>query len=782
MSQAEQIARFCSALIGGPDGNGDDRLAGQMVYVWTLPDKRTTWCRADEPGTLASLVLDAAGRQQQGIKAVYIGLGGVPEELAREKGWDHRPKADEVNIVPALCADIDIAGFGHVGKGYVPDLATALRILDACGLPPSVVVFSGYGIQAWWVFAEPFVISEQDDPEAARREIADLSRDWTSTLRFRADCMGGWKIDSVFDLSRVMRAPGTWNTKDPDSPKPVKILGEIDPNAAYEFDHFRELMAPKKVLDTYSMAVSRPGGSLVLKELPGVNLDELWARVTSEHYVARDYQPEWLETVLEFGPMHDKITATWEGNRPDLMADGNAYDAALVRLLHEQGLSVQLQVEALMCRRLRSGEKVDKVNPHKRVDYIVRTMTFVAASAAESAEKQDKVKTMRAADAAHEIVPPPTEEPPAPDPDGPGDPYTEYLEQEHAASIAPEPDATEHARGVIEQQQGIPPRPPLGTLPPREEPAPTSSDDPPPPPDDPPPVAEQPAEEPPKRPVLTAVATVAETPADPWGERNPNVVQRLAGLTEFLVPDEYRARGVEVWRLEHKDYGEAQRGRVVFRLPETFAWPANNPPKLYRVGKPLCSEWYKRDVFETPKGYRMALERDAMIPAQTVGNRKEDWATLISSLVSYWEADSSASDLASSAGDWLLTWLQSHAPTTEESEALDNARALLVSHKDWGRSGAPTIYMPKTSWLSYVATQPGGPTGRNGNTLLSYVHLIPRRPRLTGGDGLTRRVNWFEIAADQFEPEEWEGILETARQALEAREQRKLRAIAGGAS
>jgi len=44
MSAAEQIERFCSVILGvGPDGSGDDRLSGHMVYVWTLPDKRTRW-------------------------------------------------------------------------------------------------------------------------------------------------------------------------------------------------------------------------------------------------------------------------------------------------------------------------------------------------------------------------------------------------------------------------------------------------------------------------------------------------------------------------------------------------------------------------------------------------------------------------------------------------------------------------------------------------------------------------------------------------------------------
>lgn len=801
MSAAEQIERFCSVILGGPDGSGDDRLSGHMVYVWTLPDKRTRWYPADQPGAIASAVQEAVKNQRaggEGVNAVYIGFGGVRAELARELGARHRPSADQVDCLPAFVADLDIAGFGHAGTNYPPDLDTALRILDEAGLPPTVIVHSGYGVQAWWMFSEPFVFSEEDDPAAARAEIATLSRDWLSTLRFRADNMGGWKLDSVFDLSRVMRAPGTWNMKNPDTPKPVRIL-KINAGAYYDPDDFRAHLIEQNLLDRYAARTSGKLGAQGLKELPGVDLGETWARVNSEFYRRLRHEPEWLSIVLDAEIGGDGLADTWHGRREDFAGDQSSYDAALIRILAAKGVSLEQQVEAVMCRRIRAGEKVDKIDPTRRTDYLLRTFGFVRAAMEEDRRKQGKTARMLASDAAvtvtSEVEPPP---PPAPEPrpDVPGDGFAEYLEQELDAATGAADNVADFS-AARERREEIPPpdEPPDGEEPPDEPPTGGGGDGPPEPPDEPPtgpppaggsddepdePRPETPRPASPRALPVPARAEGDEGP-DLWGTRNEATEERLGELSALLIPDEYRKRGVEVWRLEHRDYGENQKGRVVFKLPRDFGWPTGAEPKLFRRGKPLFSEWYKRDVFETPKGFRMALERDAMIPAQQVGNRKEDWQRIVSLLVSYWESDTSETDLHSSAREWLFDWLMTRTPTIEEHQALDNASPLLVRHNNWGADGPPVIYMPLKTWLAYVATMPGAPTGRKGKELLAYVRLVPRRPRLVGGDGLPRRVSWYEIAPEQFTAGEWADILGKVQEVIESNKQR-LHVVHGGAS
>lgn len=766
MSQAGQISQFCSALIGGHGGQGDDRLSGQMISVWTLPDKRTRWCRADDPGAIASLLTQAV-EQQPGIHAVYIGMGSLPADVVRARQAEDpqrapyfRAKKFDVTGVVALWADIDVGTFGHEGGPYPPTVPDARRVLDSVGLPPTVLVDSGYGLQAWWVLSEPWLAADYPDPDAARLEMYNLSRDWISTLRYRADMIGGWKIDSVFDLSRLMRAPGSWNQKDPRNPRPVKII-EHDANAVYDLDDFRERLAPERVLNAYSLR-AEGGAGLTIEQLPGVHLTEVWARVNSEPYRRNGYTPPWLEEILEWGSSTDLLNRTWDGDRPDLFGDSSSLDASLVRLLHDRKINTERQVEAVMCRRLRSGEKPEKVDPHLRQDYLLRTVAFAHASAREVEERKNKALAFLGRAAAGTLRDPEPPPPPAPEPELPAedhDTYADYLDELLDHSVAhgslidpdtePEPD-WEPEPGPETAEEGPP--------------APAAPAAPPPPP-------------PPAR--KTSIGPAPEH--DPWGTRGPDTVEIMNELTKLLIPEVYRKRGVMVWTIEHRDYGEAQRGRVLFRIPEDYDWPDGHPPALYRAGRPLASEWYKRDSFDTPKGYRLALEHDALIPAEPVGNNKNDWAVLITALVPYWRRDSSASDLATSAIEWLHQFLVSHVPTLDEARAADDRRSLLVDHKEWGEQGAPIIYLSLQSFLDYVGTRPGGITGRNSKMIQSYLDLTPRRPRLLGADGKVRRAQWLEIGARQFNDDEWLEILTACREAEESREHRKgLHAIKGG--
>lgn len=740
-----------------------------MISVWTLPDKRTRWCRADDPGAVASAI-SAAVQHQPAVEAVYIGMGTVPTDVVIAKQLEDPRRApyfralkSDVTGVVALWADIDVGTFGHKGGPYPPDVPAARRVLDSLGLPPTVLISSGYGLQAWWALSEPWLAADHEDHAVARAEMDNLSRDWISTLRYRADMIGGWKIDSVYDLSRLMRVPGSYNQKDPRNPRPVKII-EHNPNAVYDLDDFRERFAPVRVLNAYSLRAEGSAG-LTIEQLPGVHLSEVWARVNSEPYRVNHYTPPWMEDILEWGSSTDLLNRTWEGDRPDLFGDPSSLDASLARLLHDLGIEVERQVEAIMCRRLRSGEKPEKVDPHTRQDYLLRTIAFVHASAREVEQRESKRQDFLGRAAAGTLTNPEPPPPPAPEPAPPmedADTYSEYMDELLSYSVEHGgfPDDTTEPEPQWEPETALEPEAEY-----EEEAPPAAPASPPPPP-------------PPVRPKVSGSGPAF----DPWGARGANTVEIMNELTKLLIPEVYRKRGVMVWTIEHRDYGEAQRGRVLFKIPEDYDWPDGARPALYRPGRPLASEWYKRDVFDTPKGYRLALEHDALIPAEAVGNRKGDWSVLITALVPYWRRDSSASDLASSTIEWLHEFLVSNAPTLDEAEAADRKRSLLVDHKEWGTTGTPVIYLSLQSFLDYVGTRPGGITGRNSKTLQSYLDLTPRRPRMVGGDGKVKRAQWLEIGARQFDDDDWAEILTASREAQENRERRRLRVVKGEAS
>jgi len=136
---------------------------------------------------------------------IYVARGLAGNNLGRE----HRASAAQVVAVAGLCVEVDYnAGPKAHKTTALPTRAEALALIRRMPLPASFIVASGHGYHAWWIFDEPWEIETDEE----RAEIQDISRRWQDTLRQLADDQ--WKIDSVYDLARVMRIPGTENHKD----------------------------------------------------------------------------------------------------------------------------------------------------------------------------------------------------------------------------------------------------------------------------------------------------------------------------------------------------------------------------------------------------------------------------------------------------------------------------------------------------------------------------------------------------------------------------------------
>lgn len=759
MTDAEQIRRFCSALFGGPGGDGDERLAELYVAAaWSLPGRETQWRRGNDLGAIASAITDLADAQGTpgGPTGIYIG----PGMTRKDKGRFKRAKANDVVAIPGLWADIDIAGGVHESKPYPPDFEAAVALANAPGVVPTAIIRTGHGIQAWWLFPEPFVIDEDDDVEAEQGKLATVSQDWNSTLRYHAQRLGQWKIDSVFDLARVLRVPGTMNLKLADDPRPA-VIHDLDETRRYELDDLTALFADREVLDSYTPA-SRGRKAI---ELEGVDLARTWARVNSAAYRDRKYTPEWLDAVLEIDGSAGPLSLAWAGNRADLHNDESSYDASVVRILADYGFSKDHQIEAMMCRRLRSGQKVDKVNPAIRVDYITTTLGFVASQA----KRTEKIKAIELdRDAAFESaaagkLAATVELPPEPDPadyvgpdeppeDGPElteDRFPDYVDAvlEHGDAVMSKEDRLLAAMYQIEDEHAVPDeerRPPATEVPKPLPPAPdpTVTDD-----------------------------------DGAWGYRSEALKAHMEALSELLLPEAYLNQGFEVWRLERLDQGDAARGRLGLKIPVDYDWPQSNRPEQYRVGRPLFSDWHKRGDFATPRGFRTALMVDCLIPAVPVSD-KERWAALIDRLVPYWLRDSTGSDMASSVHGWLLDYLLDHPPTPFEVEAVDMRKPFLSDHRNWGVDGTPAILFSLDPFLKYVAVRPGGPTGRMARDVLKYLHVERTRPRMADGKGKVSRGAWYLIEEPEFTSSEWRIVTNAAQEAQISRGDR-LRAVKG---
>lgn len=133
---------------------------------------------------------------------------------SRHRAPEGRSSAMDVDRLAALYVDVDHKGGGmgspEAAWQLVDDLSAAL------GVPPAAIVHTGNGIQPYWP------ISDGDIDEGSRELVAIVLARWKEMCRTFAMAAGG-KVDSVFDLPRIFRVPGSFNVKDPEHPLPVTV-------------------------------------------------------------------------------------------------------------------------------------------------------------------------------------------------------------------------------------------------------------------------------------------------------------------------------------------------------------------------------------------------------------------------------------------------------------------------------------------------------------------------------------------------------------------------------
>jgi hypothetical protein len=189
------------------------------VFGDTFPEG----CRAalwDKAGGKRSIYLDgpADADQMSGRPDIYVSASLVGPTVTSPK---LRVKARDSVGIGGLWLDVDLPGpEDPPTKRPAPDKAAALDLLGAA-VEPTVIVHSGYGIQAWWLFDDVKLFGSNDEREQAAR----VAQGWEVLHRNRAR-NHGFDLDSVHDLARVMRLPGTLNAKG-GTTVPVEIV-EID--------------------------------------------------------------------------------------------------------------------------------------------------------------------------------------------------------------------------------------------------------------------------------------------------------------------------------------------------------------------------------------------------------------------------------------------------------------------------------------------------------------------------------------------------------------------------
>ncbi len=190
-------------------------------------------------------------------------------------------------------------------KGYL-DQQTGLdefkKFCIAVGLPRPILVSSGYGIHAYWLLEET----------VSRREWEPLAN------RLRELCVEqGLIVDSsVFEASRILRIPGTFNFKQKE-PKEVTVLNELTPRMTYQ--ELKDLLGapePKSIaeLNSYGHNVLpvTKGKDSILFGLNLINQNKVYVTSRSKNLIneLRNYIWQTDKTGIKMNRPIDAIVST----------------------------------------------------------------------------------------------------------------------------------------------------------------------------------------------------------------------------------------------------------------------------------------------------------------------------------------------------------------------------------------------------------------------------------------------------------------------------------------
>jgi hypothetical protein len=305
------------------------------VLLWTHPDKQSHWYR--DIAAAAEFVLKSRGLD------VYVGVG----LSMADHGPARRCVSAEIAGISGFWADLDLRSDAHSKKALPATIPDALSIIPA-SMPPTIVIATGNGAHAWWLFKEPYLFDGDDDRQATASQVAR----WHTLLCLNASSRG-WAYDRLSDLARILRIPGTQNLKDPANPKDVVVHSFTD--RRYNLSDFTQYLDDAAIPD----------------ERTQENATREWAErfadkpllINTDARIPQEMLDGWMAADMRF-------KNTWLRQRHDLKDQSQSgYDLALAHFGTEAGLNEQQIVDLIIHHRSQFAQK------HRtRVDYFQRTI------------------------------------------------------------------------------------------------------------------------------------------------------------------------------------------------------------------------------------------------------------------------------------------------------------------------------------------------------------------------------------------------------------------------
>ncbi|MGE3805987.1 MAG: AAA family ATPase [Gemmataceae bacterium] len=306
---------------------GEAITPDRQLGIFTLPDKRAQHFASLEAGAL-----HAANEAPR--KDVYFGVG-----LAGGR-FHVRNFADDIVAIPGLWADLDCVAPWRADKPLPQDIDESRKVIEALPLPPSMLVDSGHGLHAYWLFHEPWIFEPEEED---RKKAKALAKGWHGLICAKAAALG-WRFENVGDLARVLRLPGTINQSKGGEPAEVRVIEEhLD--RRYEPGDFEDF-----AVDETPASVSDSNGLTLRFD----------AEPPADKFV----------TLYSACPA---FAQAWNRQRGDLQDQSqSAYDLSLADIAALNGWNDQEITNLLIAARRKHGDKPDKA---LRPDYLARTIS-----------------------------------------------------------------------------------------------------------------------------------------------------------------------------------------------------------------------------------------------------------------------------------------------------------------------------------------------------------------------------------------------------------------------
>ena len=288
--------------------------AAHYLTLWRRDNRRSEWF--DD-------VFDLADRADELAPHADIYLGGAtaigPPRAGRVSQRERKANGEPGNpaqAVPGLWLDLDYEHVKHKKPG-LPTRDACEAAIAAADPAPTYVVHSGHGFQLWWALDEPWLLETDGDRAEAEEQMVCI-RNYLSTL------VDGASIDSVHDVSRVMRLPGTFNHGS-SPPVPVTVIKDDGPR--YSLQWLLEWSRDHALAIPVASSSTRGERQTPAPQVSGAAAGE------SERYfpAASAPFPEAKHEVLM--GLHSTYAATWNHQRSDLRdRSPSGYEMALVTI------------------------------------------------------------------------------------------------------------------------------------------------------------------------------------------------------------------------------------------------------------------------------------------------------------------------------------------------------------------------------------------------------------------------------------------------------------------